>query len=141
MIYICPMKRFLFSLVLFAAVSTFLAQTTQINQQVTEAEMPLKTVLINESSAERSQDFWSSLTILRFNVYRAGTVADVQKVLDVFGKDPAVKSIKEGDVNGDNKEFVLTLEKPQKKEWYLGRFKEAGLSHISINEQPAVPLH
>ena len=109
------------------------AQSQQVKQTGAVSELPLKTVVINESAADQDAEFWNALTILRFSVCRAGSMADVQKIMETFRGDGSVKHIKEGPVTGDNKEFVLTLHKPQSRDWYLKKFREAGLTHVKIN--------
>lgn len=134
------MRTSLFSIVLTIMFTASVLNAQQVHESGNASTLPLKTAIINEASAEANADFWQKLSILRFSVHRAGSMSDVQKILEAFRKDAAVKSIVEGELNGDNKVFVLTLKVPQNKSWYKARFKEAGVKYVRINETPAQAL-
>lgn len=134
------MKQPLTFLLLLFLLATSYSNAQQVKDTGTNNNLPLKTAVLRDASAGDASSYLSSAKIVRFWVYKAGSTTDVQKMVAAFSKAKGVTGVKEGDLNGDYKEFVLTLDKPRDLGWYGKLLAEAGITHLKFNEYPARPV-
>ncbi len=118
----------------------FTVQAQQVKITGTQDSLPLKTVVIRDSGSENAEGYLQKATIVRFWVFKAGSTADVEKIVKTFRSADGVKELKEGEVNGDYKEFVLHLNGSKGLSWYKKHFAAAGLTHLKFNSGPVRPL-
>ena len=102
------------------------------------AETPDKTVCIKNPNAADANAFFSNVTVLNFWVYKPGN--DLSKIMDALKANSNVESCIEGKHSGDYKTIVLTLKSKKDKAWFATEFKNAGLGHIKINNNPVVEM-
>jgi hypothetical protein len=121
------------------AIGIATAQTPQAQAAITY-EMPLKTVIIKDPAANEAAEYFSTVTMLKFWIYKAGTTDDVKKMSAVFTGDPAVKQFSEGTTNGDYKEFTLELKSPKNKEWFVEKLRKAGCLYIKVNQREVAEI-
>ena len=120
--------------------SVVLIQAQQVKITGTKDSLPFKTVVIKDSGSETAETYLRNSTIVRFWVFKAGSTADVEKIVKVFRNAEGVKELKEGEVNGDYKEFVLHLSSARDMAWYKKQLAVAGLTHLKFNSGPARPV-
>ena len=103
-------------------------------------ETPAKTVVIKNPMAADANKFFAAGTIFNFEVFQAGSSAEVSKIMTALGSDPAVESVNEGPLVGEYRGFTLVLKSAQNKEWFISEFRRAGLNTIKINNNPIVAV-
>lgn len=118
--------------------STAFAKNTAIS--VNFSEIPAKTVCIKHPAASDANSFFSQATVVSFEVYKAGSAADVANIITALKKDAAVESVTEGKVTGDYQQITLTLKSAKNKAWFASEFKKAGLNTVRINNNPIVEV-
>lgn len=104
------------------------------------SETPAKTVCIKHPEAADVNKYFSTSTVVMFEVYKAGTQGDVAKMIKALKSDSNVQSVTEGALTGDYQAITLTLKSAKDKSWFISEFKKAGLSHIKINNNPIVEV-
>lgn len=103
-------------------------------------EIPVKTIFIKHPAADDATKYFSSSTVVNFEVYKIGSKADINAMMASFQKDAAVESINLGVTTGDYQAFTLILKSAQSKQWFITEFKKAGLNTIKINRNPIVEV-
>ena len=104
------------------------------------ADIPVKTVCIKNPAAADANKFFSEVTVLSFEVYKAGSKDEVAKIINVLKKDAAVESVTEGTLNGDYQSITITLKSAKNKTWFATQFKKAGLNTVRINNNPIIEV-
>ncbi|MCW3077304.1 MAG: hypothetical protein JWO32_1913 [Bacteroidetes bacterium] len=104
------------------------------------SETPAKTVCIKHPEAADANKYFSTSTVVMFEVYKAGTHGEVAKMIKSLKSDSNVQSVSEGALTGDYQAITLTLKSAKDKSWFISEFKKAGLSHIKINNNPIVEI-
>jgi hypothetical protein len=130
-------KTLLISCMLAGAVTTVSAVnpiTVNYNQY------PAKTICIKNPQAANANQFFSSSTVLMFEVYKAGSADDLAKILKVLNSDPNVESVSEGPLTGDFQALTISLKSAKNKAWFVALFKKAGLNTIKINNNPVTEI-
>lgn len=95
-------------------------------------ETPAKTICIKHPDANKAS-FFSTVTILHFEVYKPDTKADIVTIVDKLSKDPHVQSCNVGKQTGDYYAIHLILNKAADKAWFISTFKSLGLNTIKLN--------
>ncbi|MDI9341431.1 MAG: hypothetical protein QM534_12750 [Sediminibacterium sp.] len=95
-------------------------------------ETPAKTICIKHPDANKPA-FFSTVTVLHFEVYKPDTKADIVNIVDKLSKDPHVQSCNVGKQTGDYYAIHLILTKPADKAWFVSTFKSLGLNTIKLN--------
>ena len=103
-------------------------------------ETPSKTICIKNAQAADADKFFSTSTIVMFEVYKAGSKEEVAKIIKSLKLDPNVESVNEGALTGDYQAITITLKSTKDKAWFIKEFKKAGLNHIKINNNPVVEV-
>ena len=104
------------------------------------SDIPAKTVCIKNPAAADVNKFFSEATTLTFEVYKAGSKAEVEKIISSFKKDSNVESAVEGKSTGDFQAITITLKSAKDKAWFATEFKKAGLTTVRINNNPIVEV-
>lgn len=132
-------KTLALSLVLSTVVSTASAtnQLTTITKAIT---IPDKTICIKNPGATDVNKFFSSITMLNFEIYKPGSVDFVNSVVETLKRNPSIESVTIGKVTGDFHAITIVLKSTNSKEFFINNFKRAGLSNIKINNNDAVSL-
>jgi hypothetical protein len=103
-------------------------------------QTPDKTICIKNPQAANADQFFSSATMLFFEVYKAGTSDEVAKLIKTLSADPNVDSVAEGVLVGDYQGITVVLKSQKNKAWFVSLFKKAGLNHIKINNNPVTEV-
>ncbi|MCE3229141.1 MAG: hypothetical protein K0S32_3692 [Bacteroidetes bacterium] len=103
-------------------------------------ETPAKTICIKNPAAADVNKFFSTSTVMFFEVYKPGSKEDFMKILKSFKDDKNVESVSEGNVAGDYHGMTIVLKSAKDKAWFINQFKKAGLGHIKINNNPIVEI-
>ena len=134
------LKTLSISFLLGAAMVNSTVSANNNNVTINFSEIPAKTVCIKNAAAADVNKFFSEVTVLTFEVYKAGSAADVAKIVASLKKSNAVESVTEGNVTGDYHAITLTLKSAKNKAWFATEFKKAGLNTIRINNNPIVEV-
>ncbi|MBA3682153.1 MAG: hypothetical protein H0W73_13495 [Bacteroidetes bacterium] len=118
--------------------STAFGKNTGVS--VNFSEIPVKTVCIKHAAAVDANAFFSQVTMLSFEVYKAGSADEVAKIVSSLKKNAAVESVTEGKLNGDYQQITITLKSAKNKAWFASEFKKAGLNTVRINNNPIVEV-
>jgi hypothetical protein len=102
-------------------------------------ETPSKTICIKHPDANKP-NFFSTITVLSFEVYKPDTKGDIVTIVDKFSKMAEVQSCNVGKQTGDYYRINLIVKKPQDKAWYVKAFKDAGLYTIKLNNAEVVDV-
>jgi hypothetical protein len=103
-------------------------------------ETPAKTICIKNPGANDVNNFFSTTTVLFFEVYKPGSKDDLAKIIKSLKSDKNVESVTEGNVAGDYYGLTIVLKAAKNKAWFASQFKKAGLGHIKINNNPIVEV-
>lgn len=103
--------------------------------------MPDRTVVIKHPAAANVNTFFSSGTLFNFEVYKAGSKVEINKMLEDLKNDPAVESVTLGALTGDYQAFTLVLKAPKNKAWFVSAFEKAGLNTIKVNNNAPVAVN
>jgi len=101
------------------------------------AETPAKTVVLKHPAASNTTNYFSSATVITFEVYKVGSKAEMDNVTKTFMKEGAESCIP-GAVTGDYQAYTISLKNPKNKAWFASTFRKAGLTNIKINNNEAV---
>lgn len=104
------------------------------------SETPAKTICLKNPAAMNTTEFFSTTTVLMFEVYKAGSTEDMAKIIAAFKKDSNVQDCVAGTVTGDYAAITLVLKAKKDKTWFSGLFKKAGLANIKINNGPVTAV-
>ncbi len=104
------------------------------------SEIPAKTIIIKHPAATNIDGFFSTTTVMMFEIYKAGSTEDLAKIVAAFKKNADVESCVEGTLTGDYQAMTLTIKSMKSKQWYAELFKKAGLKTIKINNNPIVEV-
>ena len=104
------------------------------------SETPAKTIIIKHPAAENIDGFFSTTTVLMFEIYKAGSKEDLAKIIAALKKNADVESCVEGPLTGDYQAMTLTIKSMKNKQWYADLFKKAGLKNIKINNNAIVEV-
>ena len=107
---------------------------------VNYAETPAKTVCIKHPAAADANAYFSSATLISFEVYKVGSAEDVAKVIKAFKNDSNVELAEMGKLTGDYQAFTISLKTAKNKSWFVNTLKKAGLNTIKINNNPIVAV-
>ena len=118
------------------SVSSFLNATTVNKNSL--VNIPEKTVCIKHPDATDANKYFSTATIINFEVYKIGSADEVQKLIKILSADANVESCNAGTVTGDFSAFTLSLKSAKNKAYFVALIKKAGLLHIKINNNAAV---
>ncbi len=132
-------KTFALSLLLSTVVVSATASNklTTITKAVT---IPDKTICIKNPNAVDADKFFSSITMLNFEIYKPGSVEFVNSVVETLRKNPTIESVTIGKVTGDFHAITIVLKSANPKEFFVNNFKRAGLFNIKINNNDAVSI-
>ena len=134
------LKTLSLSLVLTGAMVNSALANTRVNS-VYSNETPAKTVIIKHALANDANKFFSSSTVISFEIYKPGTKEELAKIVASLKKDPAVESVNEGVVTGgDYYAMTIVLKSEKNKAWFVAEFKKAGLNTIKMNNNPIVEV-
>ncbi|MEO6303237.1 MAG: hypothetical protein ABIP51_08690, partial [Bacteroidia bacterium] len=100
----------------------------------------VKTVCIKNPAAADAGKFFSEVTVVSFEIYKAGSQDEVAKIAASLKKDAAVESVTEGKATGDYQSMTLVLKSAKNKAWFASEFKKAGLNTVRINNNPIVEV-
>lgn len=103
-------------------------------------QTPEKTICIKNPQAANADQFFSSASMLFFEVFKAGTKDDVAKLIKTLHSDPNVESVQEGALVGEYQGITIVLKSHKNKAWFVSLFKNAGLNHIKINNNPVIEV-
>jgi hypothetical protein len=134
------LKTLSISFLLGAAMINSTASANTNIVAVNFSEIPAKTIFIKNPAAANLNEFFSEVTVLSFEVYKAGSAADVAKIIASFKKSSNIESVTEGKLNGDYQSITLTLKSAKDKAWFSSEFKKAGLNNIRVNNNPIVEV-
>lgn len=104
------------------------------------SEIPAKTICIKHPNASEPDKFFSTSTNLMFEVYKAGSKEEIEKIIKMLKSDSNVQSASEGRLTGDYQAITISLKNPKDKAWFVALFKKAGLNTIRINNNPIVSI-
>ncbi|MFN7911510.1 MAG: hypothetical protein ACK5QC_06765 [Bacteroidota bacterium] len=102
--------------------------------------MPDKTICLKHPQAANTDKFFSSTTMLSFEIYKPGNTDFVKAVIASLKSDPNVQSVTEGAVTGDFYAVTISLKSAQSKQWFINSFKKAKLANIKINNNEVVSV-
>lgn len=120
------------------AASASASTTSALSVKLTN--MPDKTICLKHPQAANTDKFFSSTTMLSFEIYKPGNSEFVKAVIASLKADPNVQSVTEGAVTGDFYAINITLKSAQSKQWFINSFKKAKLSNIKINNNEVVSV-
>ena len=103
-------------------------------------DFPVRTIFIKHTTADDATKFFSSNTVVNFEVYKVGSKADINALIASFQKSKDVESMNLGITTGDYQAFTLVLKTTQNKQWFINEFKKAGLNTIKINRNAVVDV-
>ena len=103
------------------------------------AEIPAKTVVLKHPAAENTTNYFSSATVITFEVYKVGAKAEMDNVTKVFLKEGAESCIP-GGLTGDYQAYTISLKTAKDKAWFAATFRKAGLNSIKINNNAVVSV-
>lgn len=103
-------------------------------------ETPAKTICLKNPAASNPANFFSTSTVIMFEVYKPGSKEEMAKIVSSLKKDTNVQSCDEGNVTGDYHALTLNLKSAKDKAWFAALFKKAGLNTIKINNNPVVEV-
>lgn len=104
------------------------------------SEPPAKTICLKNPAAMNTTEFFSTTTVLMFEVYKAGSAEDMAKIIADLKKDSNVQDCVAGTVTGDYAAITLVLKAKKDKTWFSGLFKKAGLNTIKINNGSVISV-
>ena len=134
--------RFLKTLSLTLVLSTAVLNSMAINGAYALAinylETPAKTICIKNPAASNPTTFFSTTTVLMFEVYKPGSKEEMDKIVSSLKKDSNVQSCDEGATTGDYHAITLVLKSAKDKAWFVSLFKKAGLNTVKINNNPII---
>lgn len=107
---------------------------------VNYAETPAKTVVLKHPAAANTTNYFAAATLITFEVYKVGSTADIENVIQAFQKEAGVESITAGNVTGDYQAFSLSLKTAKNKAWFVATLKKAGLTSIKVNNNAIVSV-
>ena len=126
---------------LMSATAISLPLEANVSQPVSVySEIPAKTIIIKHPAATNIDGFFSTTTVLTFEIYKAGSKEDLAKMIAAFKKNTDVESCVEGPLTGDYQAMTLTIKSMKSKQWYAELFKKAGLKTIKINNNAIVEV-
>lgn len=131
------------TLALSLMLSTVSYTATATNKLITVTKavnIPDKTICIKNPNAADPNKFFSTVTMLNFEIYKPGNAEFVNSVVETLKKNPSVESVTIGKVTGDFHAVTLVLKSANSKEFFVANFKRAGLSNIKINNNEAISL-
>jgi hypothetical protein len=137
------MKSLVLCIALFFSVQVINAFNGNTKPELNELlvkELPSKTVCIKHPMANDASAFFSTTLNLFFEVYQPGTKADFITIIDKLKSIDGVQNVTPGVINGDYYGINLTLKDVKDKAWFVEAFKKAGLGHVKINNNEAVPV-
>jgi hypothetical protein len=100
--------------------------------------IPDKTVFIKDPAATDHAGFFSSRVNYHFEIFKAGSVEEVQKILKSLQADKKVSSATAGKLTGDYQAIDLSLKQNADKAWFKKVLSGAGLNHIHINNEETI---
>ncbi len=103
-------------------------------------ENPAKTICIKNGKAADANTFFSSTTNLSFEIFKPGTKAEFDAIVNKLKATDGVENCIAGKVTGDFYAITLTLKSEKDKAWFAKTFKDAGLNHIKINNKEVVEV-
>ena len=103
-------------------------------------ETPAKTICLKNPAASNPATFFSTSTVIMFEVYKPGSKEEMAKIVSSLKKDANVQSCDEGNITGDYYALTLTLKSAKDKAWFAALFKKAGLNTIKINNNPVLEV-
>ena len=102
------------------------------------ADIPAKTVCIKHPEAADANKYFAAATVVNFEVYKAGSIANVEKIVKLLSEDKNVESCTAGKVTGDFSAITLSLKSAKNKAYFVGLFKKAGLTTVKLNNNAPV---
>ena len=102
------------------------------------ADIPAKTVCIKHPEAADANKYFAAATVVNFEVYKAGSTAEVDKIVKILSEDKNVESCTADKVTGDFSAITLSLKSAKNKAYFVNLFKKAGLTTIKLNNNAPV---
>jgi hypothetical protein len=134
------LKIFSLSLLLMSATAVIGLNDNSKNNTF-YVETPAKTVIVKHPLADDANKFFSSSTIINFEIYKPGTKEDLARIVAALKNDPAVESVNEGTITGgDYYAMTIVLKTEKNKSWFVAAFKKAGLNTIKMNNKPVIEV-
>lgn len=130
-------KTFAFALFLL---STSFNYATNFPQMVISTDIPAKTIILKYPAAANINQYFASATMVTFEVYKAGTKADLAQIITSLKSNKVIASCSEGILTGDYQAITITLTVAQNKAWFISLFKAAGLNTIKVNADPIIEV-
>lgn len=103
-------------------------------------EPPAKTIMFKHPGAENATTFFSGSKVYNFEIFKAGTAAEMEAIVKSLSADKAVESCTKGNLYGDYLSVTLTLKSNKDKAWFIAAFKKAGLNHIRLNNHEIIAV-
>lgn len=101
---------------------------------------PAKTICLKHPEAANSDKFFSTQTMLNFEIYKPTSEAEVAEIVKKFKANADVAGCDLGRVTGDFHSITLTLKQAKSKSWFIAQFKKVGLTNIKINNNEVVSV-
>lgn len=127
------------------ALSVLLVGTTSLTTKantntikINLLDLPAKTVCIKHPEAADANKYFASATVINFEVYKAGSTAELDKIVKTLSTDKNIESCTAGKVTGDFSAITLSLKTAKDKAYFVGLCKKAGLTHFKLNNNTAV---
>lgn len=134
------LKSLSFALLLSGAMISSSAIAVNPAAVILYNETPAKTIVIKNMAAEDVNKFFTTNTVFSFEVFKAGTKAEISALIADLQKNSGVESMNMGVTTGDYQAFTLVLKSAQTKQWFIDAFKKAGLNHIKINRRDVTEI-
>jgi hypothetical protein len=99
-------------------------------------DYPERTAVFKSPDAADHDRFFSAATVYVFELYKAGSAADLKVMLDLLRKETIVESCLAGKKTGDYQQVTLTLKNKTDKHTFIRLFTRAGIGHVKINQEP-----
>jgi hypothetical protein len=120
-------------LTLFTSFLPLFAAVTEISPA---NDYPERTAVFKSPDATDHDRFFSAATVYVFELYKAGSDADLKAMLDLLRKESIVESCLAGKKTGDYQQVTLTLKNKTDKRTFIRLFTRAGIGHVKINQEP-----
>jgi hypothetical protein len=129
------MKKFqLFFAMLLAS---FVFSNYSVNAQ--QNETPKDTLVIKHPAATDLSRFFSGSTVYNLWIYSPKPAA-LDELIKTFKNEKVVQDCTMGAAAGEYSEIVINLKEAKNKDWFISRFKEAGILFIKVNNNGAIAI-
>lgn len=125
---------------LFIPLFLMTAFTAGAVNNIVLSDPPVKTICIKHPAAENAGTFFSGSKVYDFEIYKAGTPAEIDAIIKSLNGANGVESCVKGQLYGDYQRVTITLKTNKDKAWFIAAFKKAGLGHIRMNNHDIVAV-